>query len=628
MVEDFFRKNLEKFFVAELTKVVNEKMENFEQIDMIFPYMEAYTNHYIVRMIKLIGPAPKKIGSATIDGWIKKIIKIMKRIYLKAICSNIFEFIKQMADEQQIHRVVKTLREVKKMSIPTDIEEICVHLKEKILERLLSEDLITDTILSYYFHIVKVLNIVDKEMIYYKNIITPVRVYLVKRPDVLKAIIAFWKDFLASPEESVEEYRVLDAANYNYQGLVSDDDEEEADKWDVQNVGVLDRDSKTTVKYKVIDKLSLLFDLFGSDFEFIEEYENLLAEKLLLSKPINIDEEFKNIELLKLRFGESKMNRSTVILRDVEDSRKFNQRFREEFSKTKKFSEENGLSPINSNILIVSSGFWPINSGVSHFKYPKKYQKIFEEIHEQFKKLRHIMHLEHLNNLGKVTLDLTFKNGVSDTFRCEPIHAILIGQFDKNENPSQGPISLETLAQKLEAHQNFIRSKLFFWVKKGVLVECNRRAGFPGVSGGLGNSQSQIRSMSLARTTSNLARTETMVEEGTSYELVDNYVPGNDSDENILVEEDEHELISRENINSREMIQNLKLFEPKILLILSLSGPKTLQKLKCLLETVYKPNPTGPAFIQMNELSDVLNALVKSRKLILQNEVYSLCVHA
>lgn len=74
------------------------------------------------------------------------------------------------------------------------------------------------------------------------------------------------------------------------------------------------------LKYKVIDRLSLLFDLFGSDADFIEEYENILAEKFLLSRVTDINEEIKNIELLKLRFGENKMLRSTVIMRDVNDS--------------------------------------------------------------------------------------------------------------------------------------------------------------------------------------------------------------------------------------------------------------------------------------------------------------------
>lgn len=126
----------------------------------------------------------------------------------------------------------------------TQIEEICLKLKEKVVERLLSEDLITEAILTYYFYIVKMLNIIDRDMLFYSEIITPVRQYLIKRPDVIKAIISFWKSSLAENREESETYRVLDAANYNYHGLESDDDEEEADKWDVQNIGT--RENKTS----------------------------------------------------------------------------------------------------------------------------------------------------------------------------------------------------------------------------------------------------------------------------------------------------------------------------------------------------------------------------------------------
>lgn len=73
------------------------------------------------------------------------------------------------------------------------IEEICGKLKQKVQERLLSEDLLTESILNYYFHTVKLLNIIDREMVYYNTIVNPIKRYLVKRPDVLKAIIGFGK---------------------------------------------------------------------------------------------------------------------------------------------------------------------------------------------------------------------------------------------------------------------------------------------------------------------------------------------------------------------------------------------------------------------------------------------------
>jgi hypothetical protein len=126
----------------------------------------------------------------------------------------------------------------------TKMEEICQKLKVEIINRLLSVDLITDKILGFYFTVVRMLNILDKESIHYKEIITPIRQYLIKRTDILRAIIAVWKESLSS--DSGEKFRVLDVANYNHYGLESDDDELEADNWDVQTIGTKEHQTSKT----------------------------------------------------------------------------------------------------------------------------------------------------------------------------------------------------------------------------------------------------------------------------------------------------------------------------------------------------------------------------------------------
>ena len=357
-----------------------------------------------------------------------------------------------------------------------------------------------------------------------------------------------------------------------------------------------------------------MFDLFGSDSDFIEEYENILAEKLLLSRVMDINEEIKNIELLKLRFGESKMIRSTVMLRDVDDSHRFNLNFKTDLQAARGYSSYMGLSPLNSNLLFVSSGYWPINTGVTHFEYPEGFKKIFEEIHDQFKKHKHIMQLDHHNNLGTVQLDLKFKNGEKFCFKCEPIQAIIISQFDKHNNPTGNPISLDSLATRLKAQQNYIKSKLYFWLKKGVVVECKKQ-------NTVGVSLTQSSSLNFSQNT--FLKMDTITEDSVLYQLVEEYKPSEAAEETEMEEEIENELFSRDKISSRDMIYNLKKYEPKITAILSLNGPKKIQKMKCLLETVYKPE--GFNLIRINELTEILNELVKRRKITVQNEVYSLC---
>lgn len=339
-----------------------------------------------------------------------------------------------------------------------------------------------------------------------------------------------------------------------------------------------------------------------------------MAEKLLLSRCDDINEEIKNIELLKLRFGENKMIRSTVILRDVDDSYRFNVSYQDTLKSSRKFSEFQGLSPLTSSMLFVSSGYWPINNDVTHFEYPTVFKNIFEEIHDQFKSKKHIMLLEHHNNLGSVELELNFKTGQSHVFKCEPIQAIIITMFDQNSNPSGGCISLELIAEKLKAHPNYIRSKIFYWIKKAVIREVKRN-----VITSSSLNMAKVMGMPQA-----FGRADTMVDDSIQYELVEDYQPVEEGQGQEVVEEIENELISRDKLTTRDMAYNLKRYESKIISILSINGSKSLAKIKCLLDTVYK---IDNEMINMSELTEVLTAMVKKRKIMVLNDIYSLCMH-
>ena len=48
----------------------------------------------------------------------------------------------------------------------------------------------------------------------------------------------------------------------------------------------------------------------------------MMAEKLMSVKDYNIDQEVRNIELLKMRFGESALQVCDIIVKDVKDSKK------------------------------------------------------------------------------------------------------------------------------------------------------------------------------------------------------------------------------------------------------------------------------------------------------------------
>lgn len=72
------------------------------------------------------------------------------------------------------------------------------------------------------------------------------------------------------------------------------------------------------------DILSMLVNIYGSRELFVNEYRSLLADRILTHFNFDTDREVRNLELLKLRFGESQLHHCEVMLKDVADSRRCN----------------------------------------------------------------------------------------------------------------------------------------------------------------------------------------------------------------------------------------------------------------------------------------------------------------
>lgn len=53
-------------------------------------------------------------------------------------------------------------------------------------------------------------------------------------------------------------------------------------------------------------------------------YKQMLDKRLLTSLEDNHNQELKNIELVKLRFGENSLNSCEVMLRDITESNRLN----------------------------------------------------------------------------------------------------------------------------------------------------------------------------------------------------------------------------------------------------------------------------------------------------------------
>ena len=101
----------------------------------------------------------------------------------------------------------------------------------------------------------------------------------------------------------------------------------------------------------------MLVNIYGSKELFVNEYRTLLSNRLLSQFTYDTEREIRNLELLKLRFGEASLHQVEVMLKDISDSKRINALLQNEATENTatviKFKEW----PVNA--IIVSAQFWP-----------------------------------------------------------------------------------------------------------------------------------------------------------------------------------------------------------------------------------------------------------------------------
>lgn len=312
------------------------------------------------------------------------------------------------------------------------LSEIGDSLLSCVTKRLLIPGVITQTILNQYLNILKVLQLLDRGLIFSK-ITAPIKAYLLKRPDTLRCIIAHLTEDSENYTKLVREYVKIPSKEEQQYELSSDEDEAEAEKWEVLPL-INKKNSLVRVKYQESDLVSVLVDLYGSQEAFLNEYQIMLAEKLLCAKEYSIDEEIKNIELLKLRFGENNLQSCNIIVKDVKESKKIDQNLHAKYDKSQTitFRQNQDLLTLDKlHAMFASKGYWPINYEYQNaLKVPIGLNQVFEEYSRKFTEMKAIRKLIWHNQLGYVNLSLGFDNGEFE-FKCLPIHAILISYLDE-----------------------------------------------------------------------------------------------------------------------------------------------------------------------------------------------------
>ncbi|KAK5577761.1 hypothetical protein RB653_002709 [Dictyostelium firmibasis] len=358
------------------------------------------------------------------------------------------------------------------------------NLKRVLHNRLLHPGANTSDIITQYISTIHAMSIIDPSGMVMDKVGKPIREYLSQREDTIRCIISSFTD---ETNEIYQELCDYDPQDDDYLNsfmqngasggdlYVDEGDNFSNDDFKIWNPNKIDGsgsgsgsgnsnggNNNNNIKKK--DTISHLVNIYDSIDLFINEYRSMLSDRLLSVVDFDLDKEIKNVELLKLRFGDTILFNCEIMIKDMADSKRLNTQIKNSNNELKEFET-----------LILSQLFWPTLKG-DEFKYPKSIQEkmnLYSKEYERIKTPRQLIWKQHL---GLVDLDLEIGSGNIQSFQVSPIHATLIMLFETNndnddDEDDEKELTLEYLSNQLGISKELARKKLIFWLNNQIIRE-------------------------------------------------------------------------------------------------------------------------------------------------------------
>ncbi|KIM41173.1 hypothetical protein M413DRAFT_160178 [Hebeloma cylindrosporum] len=318
-------------------------------------------------------------------------------------------------------------------------------LRKSNRKRLLHPGADTRLILQQYVATIKCLRIIDPPGVLLFKVADPIRRYLRERPDTIRSIVANLVGDDESGDSLVDE-------NEPIQPLQQPELEDYTDpNWepDPIDAGPEFRTNKPS------DVISTLVSIYDSKDLFVKELQVLLAQRLLAITNDNsdrVERERRNVEILKIRFGEAALQVCEVMLKDMTDSKRIDGHV-----------QSQKASIIHPTI--ISRHFWPALES-SDLVMPGQFNTLQSAYAHEFTVFKPDKKLKWLPHLGTVQLEIQLEDRTLEV-DVPPLEAAFIELF------SQKPIWI--LDDLIEAVGPVDRSAslkaLSTWVDHGVLIE-------------------------------------------------------------------------------------------------------------------------------------------------------------
>ncbi|XP_015895049.3 anaphase-promoting complex subunit 2 [Ziziphus jujuba] len=344
--------------------------------------------------------------------------------------------------------------------------------------RLLTAGASTNDILHQYVSTIKALRTIDPAGVFLEAVGEPIRDYLRGRKDTIKCIVTMLTDgtggnsnLSGNTGDSLLEELNRDEENQENIGL--DDDFNTDDKQAWINAQHWEPDPveadplKGSRNRRKVDILGMIVGIIGSKDQLVNEYRVMLAEKLLNKSDYDIDTEIRTLELLKIHFGESSMQKCEIMLNDLIDSKRTNTNVKATINQPSQRGAELGDTALPMDILnatIISSNFWPPIQEES-LVVPQPVEQLLSDYAKRFNEIKIPRKLLWKKNLGAVKLELQFEDRQVQ-FTVAPIHAAIIMQFQ-----GQASWTSKNLAAAIGVPIDVLNRRINFWTSKGILAE-------------------------------------------------------------------------------------------------------------------------------------------------------------
>ncbi|KAK1228790.1 hypothetical protein PQX77_008171 [Marasmius sp. AFHP31] len=335
-------------------------------------------------------------------------------------------------------------------------------LRKANRKRLLHPGADTRLILTQYVATIKCLRIVDPPGVLLFKVADPIRRYLRERPDTIRCIVSNLVGDDESGDSLVDESEPI-------QPLQQPELEDYSDpNWEPEPIdaGPAFRTNKPS------DVISTLVSIYDSKDLFVKELQVLLAQRLLaitddntekVEKEVNIfirsDKVYsltlvqrRNIEILKIRFGEAALQVCEVMLKDMTDSKRIDGHVQ---------SQKTSIV----HPTIISKHFWPLLEA-SNIVMPGQFQTLQEQYAREFATFKPDKKLRWLPHLGTVDLELQLEDRTIEA-DVPPLEAAFIELFSE-----KSVWTIEELVAGVGSVDRMAAVKaLLTWVDLGVLKE-------------------------------------------------------------------------------------------------------------------------------------------------------------